>query len=638
MERNILKVLFMAVSLLASAAAPAQDSIGSDDSKDKVLVLSSYQPGYEWTSTLEKTVVTRFSVDRRWSVEVECLDLVANRDSAYMREKAMTVVEEYKAHKKRAVVLLGEEAWIMWRSFMPKEWLEVPCVAIFSGTYTISAADYDSRREITDGMKIPLEESRRGINATLITDLFFVGQTIDLGLKLRPETKNIAIVTDTWQIGYIAREQMRKAMKGKFAGYKFIDLNNLEYTTHELEDKLRTLPDNTLVVFDSWYTQCGANRALYPDNALRLIAGALTRDVVFGLFDYGIREGVLTGGVYPTNSELAAALSKVLDEIEDGKAPRDMPLTFIDKAGTYLNYRNLKHNGVDEKLYPDDAIYYERPMGFMERYRHQVLVLLCAAVLLVLMVTMLAFYQHQVRKIVKKRLDISRQNERDKAQFITGMGNVMRSPLSAVNMFIDIVADPHCTLSEEEKRQYAEVAKFNTGMLLGIFNDIIDLGHLNMGQMRLDMSDTDVEMLLTNVRETLRNGEGVDFTITSDGQPHVVKADSKQFSKAVSYTILNANYRRRQQPVTVDLGSDGGMTVIAVSFDSAVAEAEAASLFDLFGDSQSTAGNGRSNLEMPLCKGLVEAMGGSIALENRPDGTSAFRIVMPQAASAPAGA
>ena len=176
--------------------------------ENKVLVLSSYFQGYGWAGALESSIVSHFSVDRKWNVEVDYLDLVANRDSSFMRNKAERLMDEHDANKKNIVVLLGEEAWIMYRTYMSEEWKNVPCVAIFSGTYTISASNYSSCREITDDMKISLEDSRKGINATLINDPYFVEPSIDLALSLMLQTQLLALVCDTWHIGFMVREKI----------------------------------------------------------------------------------------------------------------------------------------------------------------------------------------------------------------------------------------------------------------------------------------------------------------------------------------------------------------------------------------------------------------------------------------------
>lgn len=612
---------FLSIGVMAAGTKPMD--------KEKVLVLSSYHQGYERTQSLVKAVVTAATVDNSWSVDIEWLDLVAQRDSAYMKAKAEEIMKMHQAEKKRAVVLFGEEAWIMWRSFMSDRWHDVPCVALFSGSYTISAADYHNGGEITDSMKIPLEDSRRNINATFITDSLFIGKTIGLGLQLRPETRHIAVITNTWQVGYITRERIRTLKKGEYSKYDFIDLNSLSITTQELEDRLKSLPENTITIFDSWNTPCGTNRSLYPDNAMRMITGSLTHDVVFGLFDYGVRESVLTGGVYPTNDELHVALINVLHKIGSGTPASSIPLTSINKASSYLNYRNLKRNGVDERLFPDDAIYYGKPVSFIEQNQLFIIAAFCIAILLVIIAAMLTYWQHQKKKDAARLLEISRKNEQEKVIFISSMSNIMRSPLNTINMFLDIITDPGCTLTDEEKRLYAEQAKFNDRMLLNTFNDIIEMGELNMKKMKLYTSDVDLESCLLNIKEMLKNGEDIYFSILSDGTPHVVKADMQRLHKALAYTIKSAAYFKKGGMVTVELSREDSHVTISIGFEGVIRPEDAECLFDLFSDRLSRLYSGRNCLEMPLCRELIVAMGGTIRLTDHGDGTSAFVVTMP---------
>ena len=209
MKKLLLLIIIAVIAKLNVLAADGGKT--SVRQENKVLVLSSYFQGYGWAGALESSIVSHFSVDRKWNVEVDYLDLVANRDSSFMRNKAERLMDEHDANKKNIVVLLGEEAWIMYRTYMSEEWKNVPCVAIFSGTYTISASNYSSCREITDDMKISLEDSRKGINATLINDPFFVEPTIGLALRLKPQTRHLALVSDTRLIGSCSMQASRIA-------------------------------------------------------------------------------------------------------------------------------------------------------------------------------------------------------------------------------------------------------------------------------------------------------------------------------------------------------------------------------------------------------------------------------------------
>ena len=593
--------------------------------ENKVLVLSSYFQGYGWAGALESSIVSHFSVDRKWNVEVDYLDLVANRDSSFMHHEAERLMTEHDANKMNIVVLLGEEAWIMYRTYMSEEWKNVPCVALFSGTYTISASNYSSCREITDDMKISLEDSRKGINATLINDQFFVEPTIGLALRLKPQTQHLALVSDTWQIGFMAREKTKRIVRENYPSLDLIDLNNRELTTAQLKTRLATLPTHTAVIFDSWFSQSknSADRALYPDNAMRYIASSLTDDVVFGLFDVGIRDGVLAGGIYSTSEELQSTLINVLMKIENGVQPKDMPLVKLDNANTYLNYQTLKKYGIPENLYPKNAIYFGKPISFFERNEKYILGGVCALLAIVILISVVAFFERKLERQAKMLLLVSRENEKGKSNFITNMGYLMRSPLNAIQMSIDMLDKSNMNDNDKELLSFIDQ---NKSMLLNIFNDIIDLGKAGENDLNLSLTSVDVEPAIMNIKEALGSGSGIQFTMEGDGKTHFVKVDPKRFSQVVSYAIVNADYYKMTGKVAVKFWGNQDEVVVQVGCIANFTEKDTEDLFDVFNNRTNPANSGRSNLELPLCRKLMQAMGGHITLERLADDQWAFVI------------
>ena len=593
--------------------------------ENKVLVLSSYFQGYGWAGALESSIVSHFSVDRKWNVEVDYLDLVANRDSSFMHHEAERLMTEHDANKMNIVVLLGEEAWIMYRTYMSEEWKNVPCVALFSGTYTISASNYSSCREITDDMKISLADSRKGINATLINDQFFVEPTIGLALRLKPQTQHLALVSDTWQIGFMAREKTKRIVRENYPSLDLIDLNNRELTTAQLKTRLATLPTHTAVIFDSWFSQSknSADRALYPDNAMRYIASSLTDDVVFGLFDVGIRDGVLAGGIYSTSEELQSTLINVLMKIENGVQPKDMPLVKLDNANTYLNYQTLKKYGIPENLYPKNAIYFGKPISFFERNEKYILGGVCALLAIVILISVVAFFERKLERQAKMLLLVSRENEKGKSNFITNMGYLMRSPLNAIQMSIDMLDKSNMNDNDKELLSFINQ---NKSMLLNIFNDIIDLGKAGENDLNLSLTSVDVEPAIMNIKEALASGSGIQFTMEGDGKTHFVKVDPKRFSQVVSYAIVNADYYKMTGKVAVKFWGNQDEVVVQVGCIANFTEKDTEDLFDVFNNRTNPANSGRSNLELPLCRKLMQAMGGHITLERLADNQWAFVI------------
>ena len=73
---------------------------------------------------------------------------------------------------------------------------------------------------------------------------------------------------------------------------------------------------------------------------------------------------------------------------------------------------------------------------------------------------------------------------------------------------------------------------------------------------------------------------------------------------------------------------DGKQVKIWVMAHANFQDKDKTELFDAFNDRQPYAQSDRSNLELPLCHKIMEAMGGTITLQKLTDGKWAFLIEM----------
>ena len=310
-------------------------------------------------------------------------------------------------------------------------------------------------------------------------------------------------------------------------------------------------------------------------------------------------------------------------KIESGVQPKDMALVKLDNAKTYLNYQTLQKYGIPENLYPKNAIYFGKPISFFERNEKYILGGVCALIAIVILISVVAFFERKLKRQAKMLLLVSRENEKGKSNFITNMGYLMRSPLNAIQMSIDMLDKSNMNDNDKELLSFINQ---NKSILLNIFNDIIDLGKAGENDLNLSLTSVDVEPAIMNIKEALGSVSGIQFTIEGDGNTHFVKADPKRFSQVVNYAIVNADYYKMTGQVTVKFWGNQNEVVVQVGCIANFTEKDTEDLFDVFNNRTNPANSGRSNLELPLCRKLMQAMGGNITLERLADDQWAFVI------------
>ena len=94
----------------------------------------------------------------------------------------------------------------------------------------------------------------------------------------------------------------------------------------------------------------------------------------------------------------------------------------------------------------------------------------------------------------------------------------------------------------------------------------------------------------------------------------------------MSYAIVNADYYKMKGQVAVKFWGNKDEVVVQVGCIANFTEKDAEDLFDVFNNRTNPANSGRSNLELPLCRKLMQAMGGNITLERLADDQWAFVI------------
>ena len=75
-------------------------------------------------------------------------------------------------------------------------------------------------------------------------------------------------------------------------------------------------------------------------------------------------------------------LLKTIDDILGGKRASDIPFYEPQEAHPPFNYTRLINKGLDPKRCPDDTIFYDKPVHFLNKYKWFILIVLMAFALM----------------------------------------------------------------------------------------------------------------------------------------------------------------------------------------------------------------------------------------------------------------
>ena len=222
-----------------------------------------------------------------------------------------------------------------------------------------------------------------------------------------------------------------------------------------------------------------------------------------------------------------------------------------------------------------------------------------------------------------------------KSEFLANMSHEIRTPLTAILGFSSLLTERD-DIPHDAQVHIGRIARASRS-LLSIVNDVLDFSKLEAGQYELrsevcDPLEVCHEALLMFAPLAQDKGIALDFDQSSDLPAHV-ELDPHRLRQILLNLVGNAIKFTDAGFVGMTVGYDAainGLTVSVRDTGAGMNEEQCSRLFQRFSqvDASSTRKHGGTGLGLAICKGLSEAMGGSISVTSRLGSGSTFSFTV----------
>jgi signal transduction histidine kinase/CheY-like chemotaxis protein len=221
---------------------------------------------------------------------------------------------------------------------------------------------------------------------------------------------------------------------------------------------------------------------------------------------------------------------------------------------------------------------------------------------------------------------------RAKSDFLSNMSHELRTPLNGVLGYAQILQrDP----AVSPKQRTSLDAIHSCGQhLLTLINDVLDLSKIEAGRLELDQTPCDLAQLLKSVYDIVRpraESRGVRFELDlAPNMPPSIVIDKTKLRQTIVNLAGNAVKFTEAGSVTLRARRDRDDVVIEVQ-DTGIGMTaqEASSVFDAFKQGEGGRKHGGTGLGLAISKRIIDAMGGSIAVESQKGIGSTFTVRLP---------
>ena len=216
-----------------------------------------------------------------------------------------------------------------------------------------------------------------------------------------------------------------------------------------------------------------------------------------------------------------------------------------------------------------------------------------------------------------------------KSAFLANMSHEIRTPLNAIVGFSELLIGAEST---EEQQEYSRIIQANSGQLLQLVNDILDLSKIEAGTMEFIDKDFDLNTVMKETEESLRLRLDPEKPVTMHcelGLPEcTLHLDHNRLVQVVTNLVTNAIKYTDSGTITMGYMLKGKTLEFYVKDTGAgIDPAHINDIFDRFVKLNAfMKGNG---LGLSICKSIVEKFGGKIWAESELGKGSQFYFTIP---------
>ncbi|MES2176424.1 MAG: HAMP domain-containing sensor histidine kinase [Gemmatimonadota bacterium] len=224
-----------------------------------------------------------------------------------------------------------------------------------------------------------------------------------------------------------------------------------------------------------------------------------------------------------------------------------------------------------------------------------------------------------------------------KDQFLRTMSHELRTPLNAIGGFANLLEiGIHGPLTKAQREDLARIQSAQV-RLLTLVNDVLNLSKLERGQVRYDIHDVPVGEIVDTLAAIVgpqAEAKKIDFDCGPKVDGTTVRADAQKLEQILLNLLANAIKFTPEGGHIALRCAVVGPTVQLTVIDTGpgIPTDRQTAVFEPFVqvDSSLTRTHEGSGLGLSISRELAQGMGGTITLESRPGGGSAFTVSLPR--------
>jgi signal transduction histidine kinase len=234
---------------------------------------------------------------------------------------------------------------------------------------------------------------------------------------------------------------------------------------------------------------------------------------------------------------------------------------------------------------------------------------------------------HNIMKIkdgYRIAIDEAVRNEKIKTQLITNVSHDLRTPLTSIINYVNILGDNK--LTEDERRDYIKILDAKSKKLKILIDDLFEMSKINSGKLELVKDSLDIMSLIHQAIgecSYLYEDKNIEFNVESYAEEIYMQLDGKMMSRALENVVINAlKYSLENTRIYVDVNEEEDYINIAIkNIANYKMDFNNSEIFERFarGDKSRNSNIEGSGLGLAITKSIIELHQGRVLINREGD-------------------
>jgi len=238
---------------------------------------------------------------------------------------------------------------------------------------------------------------------------------------------------------------------------------------------------------------------------------------------------------------------------------------------------------------------------------------------------------------ILQKTEEAKATDKAKDEFLAMITHELKTPLVPIQGYVDMMLQGHLGDLNDKQKDRLNIIKQNSGTLLKLINDILDVQKLELNELKMSMDKQSIETTIINAIESQMpkvNSKNISINYRETNDV-LVKHDKDRIIQVLSNLIDNAITAIKSDAGQIDVSMvdlPDEIKITVADNGIGIPENSLKTIFKKFYqiDSSLTREKEGTGLGLSICKGIIDAHGGKIWVENNSLGGVTFFFTIPK--------